>query len=208
MCPLTTYHYCANLQHSHLADWQGTDCRDMSEQIDSSRAQPTLQTPELGTNDMAVALSKPLNVGVFCYTEKANLCIFLLPFLFTFLFLSSYLSSLSLFPPCFLHFSFPSVSTAAAKSLQSCLTLCDPIDGSPPGSSVPGILQARILEWVAISFSVSTTGTHLRTHKAQKTVAWASSIQSRSHFLLTHPSEAHIKQILGISHGLWDMLIK
>ena len=42
---------------------------------------------------------------------------------------------------------------AAAKSLQSCLTLCDPIDGSPPGSPVPGILQARILEWVAISFS-------------------------------------------------------
>ena len=42
---------------------------------------------------------------------------------------------------------------AAAKSLQSCLTLCDPIDGSPPGSSVPGILQAKILEWVAISFS-------------------------------------------------------
>ena len=42
---------------------------------------------------------------------------------------------------------------AAAKSLQSCLTLCDPIDGSPPGSAVPGILQARTLEWVAISFS-------------------------------------------------------
>ena len=42
---------------------------------------------------------------------------------------------------------------AAAKLLQSCLTLCDPIDSSPPGSSVPGILQARILEWVAISFS-------------------------------------------------------
>ena len=41
----------------------------------------------------------------------------------------------------------------AAKSLQSCLTLCDPIDGSPLGSSVPGILQARTLEWVAISFS-------------------------------------------------------
>ena len=45
------------------------------------------------------------------------------------------------------------VSAAAAKSLQSCLTLCDPIDGSPPGSPVPGILQARTLEWVAISFS-------------------------------------------------------
>ena len=43
-------------------------------------------------------------------------------------------------------------AAAAAKSLQSCLTLCDPIDGSPPGSPVPGILQARILEWVAISF--------------------------------------------------------
>ena len=42
---------------------------------------------------------------------------------------------------------------AAAKSLQSCLTLCNPIDGSPPGSPIPGILQARILEWVAISFS-------------------------------------------------------
>ena len=41
---------------------------------------------------------------------------------------------------------------AAAKSLQSCLTLCDPIDGSPPGSSIPGILQTRTLEWVAISF--------------------------------------------------------
>ena len=44
-------------------------------------------------------------------------------------------------------------AAAAAKSLQSCLTLCDPIDGSPPGSSVPGILQERILEWIAISFS-------------------------------------------------------
>ena len=42
---------------------------------------------------------------------------------------------------------------AAAKSLQLCLTLCDPVDGSPPGSPVPGILQARTLEWVAISFS-------------------------------------------------------
>ena len=43
--------------------------------------------------------------------------------------------------------------SAAAKSLQSCPTLCDPTDGSPPGSPVPGILQARTLEWVAISFS-------------------------------------------------------
>ena len=47
--------------------------------------------------------------------------------------------------------------TAAAKSLQSCPTLCDPIDSSPPGSPVPGILQARTLEWVAISFSIAKT---------------------------------------------------
>ena len=44
-------------------------------------------------------------------------------------------------------------TAAAAKSLQLCPTLCDPIDGSPPGSPIPGILQARTLEWVAISFS-------------------------------------------------------
>ena len=47
----------------------------------------------------------------------------------------------------------PIAAAAAAKSLQSCPTLCDPIDGSPPGSPVPGILQARTLEWAAISFS-------------------------------------------------------
>ena len=46
-----------------------------------------------------------------------------------------------------------SAAVAAAKSLQSCPTLCDPIDGSPPGSTFPGILQARTLEWVSISFS-------------------------------------------------------
>ena len=45
-------------------------------------------------------------------------------------------------------------AAAAAKSLQSCPTLCDPRDGSPPGSPVPGILQARTLEWIAISFSM------------------------------------------------------
>ena len=44
-------------------------------------------------------------------------------------------------------------AAAAAKSLQLCPTLCNPIDGSPPGSSVPGILQARVLAWVAVSFS-------------------------------------------------------
>ena len=52
-----------------------------------------------------------------------------------------------------MYLSLRFAAAAAAKSLQSCLTLCDPIDGSPTGSSVPGILQERILEWVAISFS-------------------------------------------------------
>ena len=54
-----------------------------------------------------------------------------------------------LFGPSFLLYA----PAAAAKSLQPCLTLCDPIDGSPPGCPVPAILQARTLEWVAISFS-------------------------------------------------------
>lgn len=152
---------CQPPAESHLADWQGTAGTWVSKETPAGPAEPSPHCRLQNWEQMAVVLSKPLNVGVFCYTEKANLCIFLLPFIF--LFLSSYLSSLSLFPPCFLVFSFP---------------------------------------------SVSTTGTHLRTHKAQKTVAWASSIQSRSHFLLTHPSEACIKQILGISHGLWDELMK
>ena len=46
----------------------------------------------------------------------------------------------------------PAAAAAAAKLLQSCPTLCDPIDGSPPGSAIPGMLQARALKWVAISF--------------------------------------------------------
>ena len=49
------------------------------------------------------------------------------------------------------------MTTAAAKSLRSCLNLCDPIDSSPPGSPVPGIFQARVLEWGAIAFSEMTT---------------------------------------------------
>ena len=49
-------------------------------------------------------------------------------------------------------YEYIAAAAAAAKSLQSCPTLCDPTDGSPPGSPVPGILQARTLEWVAISF--------------------------------------------------------
>ena len=61
-------------------------------------------------------------------------------------------------------------AAAAAKSLQSCTTLCDPIDSSPPGSPVPGILQARTPEWVAISFSIAWK--------------WKVKVKSLSHFQL------------------------
>ena len=63
-------------------------------------------------------------------------------FLFLFVFLISFV---------ILHLA--AAAAAAAKSLQSCPTLCDPVDGSPQGSAIPGILQARTLKWVAISFS-------------------------------------------------------
>ena len=56
--------------------------------------------------------------------------------------------------PC-ISIEIQSIHAVAAKSLQLCLTLCDPIEGSPPGSPVPGILQAKTLEWVAISFSIA-----------------------------------------------------
>ena len=66
---------------------------------------------------------------------------------------------------------------AAAKSLQSCPTLCDPIDGSPPGSPVPGILQARTLGWVAISFSnrhsVTTKWLQTRNRNREQNWFWA-----------------------------------
>ena len=61
------------------------------------------------------------------------------------------------------------LEAAAAKSLQPCLTLCDPIDGSPPGSSIPGILQARVLEWVAISFASAYT--HVKSLQSCRTLS-------------------------------------
>ena len=65
---------------------------------------------------------------------------------------------------------FTTAAAAATKSLQSCPTLCDPIDGSPPGSPVPGILQARTLEWVAnhsVQFSRSVMSDSLQPHESQ-----------------------------------------
>ena len=66
-----------------------------------------------------------------------------------------------LYGPTLISVHAAAAAAAAAKSLQSCLTLCDPMDGSPPGSSVHGILQARILEWVAISLSDLITKSRL-----------------------------------------------
>ena len=63
---------------------------------------------------------------------------------------------------------FLAAATAAVKSLQSCPTLCDPIDGSPPGSPVPGILQARVLEWVAIAFSIYLVSVFSKVTQCQK----------------------------------------
>ena len=71
-------------------------------------------------------------------------------------------------------------AAAAAKSLQSCPTLCDPIDGRPPGSSVPGILHARILEWVAISFSNAwkwKVKVKLLSHVWLLTIPWTAAYQ-------------------------------
>ena len=86
-----------------------------------------------------------------------------LPIIFTYLFYywalinvktqhNTFLKDISLFPN-YSQLKIVTFHAAAAKSLQSCPTLCDPIDSSPPGSAVLGILQARTLEWVAISFS-------------------------------------------------------
>ena len=75
----------------------------------------------------------------------------------------------------FFIFKYPEPAAAAAKSLQSCPTLCNPIDSSPLGSSVPGILQARILEWVAISFSGGLPDSGI---KPGSPALWADSLPS------------------------------
>ena len=75
----------------------------------------------------------------------------------------------------------PLMAAAAAASLQSCPTLCDPIDGSPPGSPIPGILQARTLEWVAISFSRAWKGkveVKLLSHVRLLATPWTAAYQA------------------------------
>ena len=103
-------------------------------------------------------------------------------------------------------------ATAAAKSLQLCPTLCDPIDGRPPGSSVPGILQARTLEWVAISFSNAWKWKEkVKSLSSVRLLAtpWTAAYQAPvpiilisysfhlildSSWVLTHPSKPHVHQ--------------
>ena len=92
-----------------------------------------------------------------CIFPSFNPSFYLALFLFIYIFLY-YLLFLYHYLLLFIYyllilFLYIYAAAAAAKSLQSCLTLCDPRDSSPPGSSIPGILQARALEWVAISFS-------------------------------------------------------
>ena len=86
---------------------------------------------------------------------------------------------------------------AAAKSLQSCLTLCNPTDGSPPGSPIPGILQARILEWVAISFSRLQSPLLHPSNSALIRSGWMSSLYQRWRDA-TWSSSGHLSQ--AISH--------
>ena len=80
------------------------------------------------------------------------------------------------------------LGTAAAKSLQSCPTLCDPIDGSPPGSSIPGILQARTLEWVLGTepyISIQITPPCLQGISQSSTHLWGKRVCNKVKFLLS-----------------------
>ena len=95
---------------------------------------------------------------IFRYTAKWIIYIYIYTIFIFFSFIG-YFKILNIVP-CVIRyvllvicFTYSSAAAAAAESLQSCPTLCDPRDGSPPGSPVPGLLQARTLEWVAISFS-------------------------------------------------------
>ena len=127
-----------------------------------------------------------------------------------------------IFWSCCQHITRVGAAAAAAKSLQSCLTLCNPIDSSPPGSAVPGILQARILEWVAISFSkgwevlLKTTKSILRIWNVANLKTWKKllahtaiikyhrlgDLKNRNVFLtLPEPQEFKIKVLTDLVSG-------
>ena len=100
---------------------------------------------------------------------------------------------------------------AAAKSLQSCQTLCNPIDGSPPGSAVPGILQARTLEWVAISFSNAwkwkVKGKSLNCVRLLAT-PWTAAYQAPPSMGFSRQDKASWKQKPGVKTNHWHLLQK
>ena len=93
-------------------------------------------------------------------------------------------------------------AAAAAKSLQSCPTLCDPIDGSPPGSAIPGILQARTLEWVAIAFSTffSNPGEKTRTGLGIEFLGWTWLMVIKGH----KNEDTSESDPLGLNLGPWQ----
>ena len=97
---------------------------------------------------LATKTTKPPRAILRLLLKTTRYCLFILYSIYNVHILILYIQIFLFGVPC----ENPAATTAA-KSLKSCPTLCDPIDGSPPGSPVPGILQARTLEWVAISFS-------------------------------------------------------
>ena len=105
---------------------------------------------------------------------------------------------------------------AAAKSLQSCPTLCDPIDGSPPGSAVPGILQARTLEWAAISFSnVWKWKVKLLSHVRLFATPWTAAHQahpsmgfSRQEYWSGLPFPSLSVEVRKPYSGVWDAMVQ
>ena len=118
--------------------------------MDSQESSPTSQLENINSSALSFLYSCLYRLMSFTYfappltpSPLANISLFFVSLsLFQF-------SPTFCWPSCWTYYA----AATAAKSLQSCPTLCDPIDGSPPGSPVPGILQARMREWVAISFS-------------------------------------------------------
>ena len=97
----------------------------------------------------------------------------------------------------FVSFTLLHSAAPAAKSLQSCLTLCHPIEGSPPGSPIPGILQARTLEWVAISFSKFLSGEYHRQRSLAGYSTWGRKEldTKRMQDLIKHASSLEINRL-------------
>ena len=114
------------------------------------------------------------------------------------------------------------MNAAAAKSPQSCLTLCNPIDGSPPGSAIPGILQARILKWVAIPFSRGSSQLRDQTQVSciagRFSTVWATREafklhfpflpKSRTVFLLWSCGSLEVYSLERVKQGLWTRWVQ